>query len=62
MVHDVNELLPKLFSLVLFLALLIFIWLTPKANLNMENTTLMKDLRVWASLLLLTQAILYLIF
>lgn len=57
-----NEILPKFFALVLFLAILIFIWTTPKSKLNIDSTFLLKDLRIWASFLLLIQGILYLIF
>ncbi len=63
-VHGLPLWSAKLFALAIFAAAIALVWLLPKAYVYAEGEVLpwQKDLRIWASLLLLVQLGLYWIF
>ena len=54
----------RVIIMVLFLSLIIWIWLTPKEYIfkSSPDNKRWRDLRIWGTLIIITQAIIYLIF
>ncbi|MDX1958482.1 MAG: hypothetical protein SFU98_07915 [Leptospiraceae bacterium] len=53
----------KISTYLIFLFIVVVIWYVPKDKLYSDpNITVLKDLRIWATLLLFVQSLLYIVF